>query len=289
VVAASFRRRGQIRRPDGAGSTRPGREHPPRALVTGATAGIGAAFARRLAADGHDLVLVARDERRLADLAAELNGRYGGRVEVLAADLSTDEGCGVAEDRLRDPAEPVDLLVNNAGISLNRSFLRSTVADETRLLRLNVHAVLRLTLAALPGMTERGHGAVINVSSVAGFGPVMPGSTYSASKAWVTNFSESVALSVRRYGVRVMALCPGYTRTEFHDRAGIDMSRLPSWLWLRADDVVEAALRDLRRNRTVSVPDWRYKVAVFGLRHAPARLWRALARDTRGRVDRAER
>lgn len=287
---SAFTRRGRVPRtvtaPDAPeAAARAGR---PRALVTGATAGIGAAFARRLAADGHDLVLVARDGRRLADLAAELTDRHGVAVRVLAADLSTDEGCDAVEVRLRDPAEPVDLLVNNAGFSLNRPFLLSTADDEVRLLRVNVHAVLRLTLAALPGMAERGHGAVINVSSVAGFGPVMPGSTYSASKAWVTNFSESIAQSVHPYGVRVMALCPGYTRTEFHDRAGIDMSKTPEWMWLRADDVVRHALRDLRRNRMVSVPDWRYRAVVFGLRHAPGRLWRAVARDTRGRIGREE-
>ncbi|MFY1674210.1 SDR family NAD(P)-dependent oxidoreductase [Plantactinospora sp. WMMB334] len=261
---------------------------PRRALVTGATAGIGAAFARRLAADGYDLVLVARDGERLAHRAAELAARHGTVVDVLPADLATEEGCGLVEKRLSDASEPIDLLVNSAGISLNRSFLHSTVEDESRLLRLNVHAVLRLTLAALPGMAERRHGAVINVSSVAGFGPVMPGSTYSASKAWVTNFSESVAQSVRPKGVRVMALCPGYTRTEFHDRAGIDMSKTPGWLWLRADDVVRDALRDLDRDRLVSVPDWKYKLAVFGMRHAPGRLWRAVARDARGRTGRRE-
>ncbi|MFC6018953.1 SDR family NAD(P)-dependent oxidoreductase [Plantactinospora solaniradicis] len=257
-------------------------------MVTGATAGIGAAFARRLAEEGYHLVLVARDDQRLAETAAELTTRYGITVGTLPADLATDEGCATVEKRLADASEPVDVLVNNAGISLNRSFVRSTVEDESRLLRLNVHAVLRLTLAALPGMTERGHGAVINVSSVAGFGPVMPGSTYSASKAWVTNFSESVAQSVRPSGVRVMALCPGYTRTEFHDRAGINMSKTPEWMWLRADDVVRDALRDLDRDRMVSVPDWKYKLVVFGLRHAPGRLWRAVARDTRGRTGRAE-
>jgi uncharacterized protein len=256
------------------------------ALITGATAGIGAAFAHRLAADGYDLVLVARDAGRLADLAAELSTRHGVTVTPLPADLATDSGCETVEEAL---SGPVDLLVNNAGISLNRPFLASTPAEESRLLRLNVHAVMRLTLAALPGMTERGRGEVINVSSVAGFAAVMPGSTYPASKAWVTNFSESVAQSVRRYGVRVMALCPGYTRTEFHDRAGINMSKTPQWMWLRADDVVADALRDLRRGRMVSVPDWKYKLAVFGLRHTPRRLLQAVARDTRGRIGRDEK
>ncbi|MEV4753820.1 SDR family oxidoreductase [Micromonospora sp. NPDC049559] len=255
----------------------------PRALVTGATAGIGAAFARRLAADGYALVLVARDGERLAGSAAELTGRYGVPADPLPADLSTDDGCAVVSERLR---EPFDLLVNSAGISLNRSFVRSDPEDEARLLRLNVHAVMRLTRAALPSMTARGRGAVINVSSVAGFGALMPGSTYSASKAWVTNFSESVALSVRSQGVRVMALCPGYVRTEFHDRAGIDMSKTPPWLWLQADDVVRDALRDLQKGKLISVPDWKYKLAVFGLRHSPAGLLRRVAGDTRGRIGR---
>ncbi|MFC3503626.1 SDR family NAD(P)-dependent oxidoreductase [Micromonospora krabiensis] len=258
-----------------------------RALVTGATAGIGAAFARRLAADGWHLVLVARDAARLAETATELTGRYGHEVEVLPADLSTDDGCAAVEARLTD-GSPVDLLVNNAGISLNKPFLRSTADDEARLLRLNVHAVMRLTLAAVRPMTERRDGAVINVSSVAGFGAVMPGSTYSASKAWVTNFSESVGQSTRPFGVRVMALCPGYTRTEFHDRAGINMSKTPEWMWLKADDVVDEALRDLRKGRLISVPAWKYKLAVAGLRHAPRRLLHAVSRDTRGRIGRDE-
>ncbi len=255
------------------------------ALITGATAGIGAAFAGRLASDGWHLVLVARDADRLAAQAAELTGRHGVETETIAADLSTDDGCARVERRLAD-APPVELLVNNAGISLNTPFLRSSPEDEARLLRLNVHAVLRLTLAALRTMTERRSGAVINVSSVAGFGAVMPGSTYSASKAWVTNFSESVGQSARPFGVRVMALCPGYTRTEFHQRAGIDMSKTPEWMWLSAPAVVDEALRDLRKGKLVSVPSWKYKLAVAGLRHAPRRLLDRVARDTRGRIGR---
>jgi len=256
------------------------------ALVTGATSGIGAAFARRLAADGYDVVLVARDAQRLADVAADLTTRHGVATETLPADLSTEEDCELVEERLRDPGRPVDFLVNNAGTSLNTPFVRSDPADEAKLLRLNVHAVMRLTRAVLPGMVERRGGGVVNVSSVAGFGAVMPGSTYAASKAWVTNFSESVALSVRPYGVRVMALCPGYTRTEFHQRIGINMSKTPAWMWLEADDVVRDALRDLDRARMVSVPDWKYKIAVFGMRHAPRRLLQVAARDTRGRIGR---
>src|SRR4051812_6939419 len=143
-------------------------------------------------------------------LAADLGAR-GTEVEALAVDLATPEGCDTVAERLSDQSHPVDLLVNNAGMTLNTSFLRSTVAKEELLLRLNVNAVMRLTLAALPGMVGRRHGAVINVSSVSGFAALMPGSTYPATKAWVTNFTESTAQSARRFGVRVMALCPGYT------------------------------------------------------------------------------
>jgi short-subunit dehydrogenase len=259
------------------------------ALITGATAGIGAAFARRLAADGYRLVLVARDAARLAGAADDLHRQHGVPAATLPADLSTEDGCAAVEERLRAADGPVDLLVNSAGITLHRSFVRSSAADEARLLRLNVLAVMRLTSAILPDMVKRRHGAVVNVSSVAGFAPVMPGSTYSASKAWVTNFSESVGRSVRPYGVRVMALCPGYTRTEFHDRAGIDMSRTPEWMWLDADEVVRDGLRDLARGRLISVPNWKYKLAAFGMRHAPRGLLQAVARDNRGRIGREER
>jgi short-subunit dehydrogenase len=254
------------------------------ALVTGATAGIGAAFARRLAADGYDLVLVARDEERLQDIAKRLHEQHGIMVHVLAADLSTEAGRELVATRLTQ--EPVDVLVNNAGLSLNTPFLRSTPDRETELLNLNVHAVMRLTLAALPGMVTRRQGAVINVSSVSGFGAVMPGSTYPASKAWVTNFTESVGLSVIPFGVRVMALCPGYVRTEFHQRAGINMSKTPNWLWLDADELVVDALRDLRRGKLVSVPSWKYKLVVFGMRHLPRRVLQRVSRDTRGRIGR---
>lgn len=253
------------------------------ALITGATSGLGAGFARHLVAEGYDLVLVARNRERLAETAAELTERHGVTTTPLAADLATDEGCAAVEERLRDERHPVDLLINNAGFSLNTPFVRSTLDGERRLLRVNVEAVMRLTLAALPGMVHRGRGDVINVSSVAGFFAAMPGSTYPATKAWVTNFSQSIALSVRHKGVRVMALCPGYVRTEFHERAGIDMSRIPSWLWLDVDTVVREGLEDLRRGVVVSVPSWRYRFVVALGRFAPLKLQERVARDTRGR------
>ncbi|MBV1852120.1 SDR family NAD(P)-dependent oxidoreductase [Catellatospora tritici] len=256
------------------------------AVVTGATAGIGRAFAVRLASDGWDLVLVARDEARLAEFTEALSRTYGVRAGFIAADLATPVGCELVEARLKDTARPVDLLVNNAGLSLNTPFLKSTVEKELHLLAVNVQAVMRLTLAVLPGMVARRRGDVINVSSVAGFGAAMPGSTYPASKAWVTNFSESVALSVAHHGVRVLALCPGFTRTEFHERAGINMTKTPDWMWLQAPDVVSDALRDLRRGRTVSVPNWKYKVVVSFMRHTPTRLLRRLARGARVRTGR---
>ncbi|MEV0821389.1 SDR family NAD(P)-dependent oxidoreductase [Nonomuraea rubra] len=227
----------------------------PTALITGATAGLGAAFARHLAAEAYSLVLVARDELRLAKAADQLKLRYGVSVEVLPADLSTEEGLARVESRLR---EGVDLLVNNAGFGNAGHFPDVPVANEVRMLKVHCEAVLRLTLAALPGMRERDRGAIVNVASVAAF---FTRGTYSASKAWVVNFSESAATTVGPR-IRVMALCPGFVRTEFHQRASMDSSGIPWFLWLKADDVVRAAMRDLAVGRRVSVPDLRYKLIV---------------------------
>jgi short-subunit dehydrogenase len=260
----------------------------PAALVTGATAGIGAAFADRLAVEGHDLILVARDRSRLTERQTQLQDRHRVQVEVLPADLADDAGCATVERRLSDPERPVHVLVNNAGFALNSSFVEASVEEEERLLRVHIRAVMRLTHAVLPQMLERGRGDVINVASVAGFGPAQPGATYSASKAWVINFSESVGTGVREYGVRMVALCPGYTRTEFHQRAGITLP-IPDGLWLRAEDVVRAGLHDLRRGKLVSVPDLRYKLVVAAMRHLPHGLVSRLTRDARGRISRNPR
>jgi len=237
------------------------------ALITGATAGIGAAFARDRAAAGMDLILVARDGERLDSFCAELTQHYGVRATAVPADLTKPAGLAAVEEVLA--TEPVDLLVNNAGLGLNKSFLKSDVEDELHLLNLNVVAVMRLTHFALPKMVERGRGEIVNVSSVAGFAATMPGSTYAASKAWVTSFSEAVGMLVKHRGVRVMALCPGFTRTEFHQRAGIAAQQMPGWVWLNAADVVREGMRDLRKGKLVSVPSIRYKVAVGALKLTP--------------------
>lgn len=239
------------------------------ALVTGATAGIGRAFARRLAADGRDVVLVARDEARLESLAVELRERHSVFAEVLVADLLDRAACARVEQRLREPRRPVDLLVNNAGFGLRDRFLDHPVGGEEELLDILMRVPLRLSWAAAGPMVARRRGAILNVSSVAGF---LPGGTYNAAKAWVTTFSEGLAHEVRSSGVRVMALCPGFVRTEFHQRMEMDPAVVPRWMWLDADRVVEVALRDLARGRVVSVPSRRYGVLVAGTRVVPRRL-----------------
>lgn len=248
------------------------------ALITGATAGIGAAFARRLAAARYDLILVARDTSRLDQKAAELVDQYGIAVEVFPADLADPERLRAVEARLADPDRPVDVLVNNAGFGLASSFLHSDVDEEERMLNVLVRAVLRLTHAALPGMVARERGAVVNVSSMAGF---LPGGTYNAAKAWVTNFSESLALQYAGRGVKVVAACPGFTHTEFHQRAEMDTSAIKDWMWLDADQVVEETLRDLRKGQAVSVPGKRYQAFGAVLKHAPRALVSSFLRKAR--------
>jgi uncharacterized protein len=246
-----------------------GRMSRPTALITGPTAGIGRSFAVALAGSGHDLVLVSRTRERLEKLAAELREQYGVEAEVLVADLGKREELATVEARVSDPARPIDLLVNNAGFGLKGSFLHNTLDEEQYMLDVLVTAVLRLTRAALEPMVARGGGAIINVSSVAGY---LPRGTYSAAKAYVTSLSEWADLTYRDRGVRVMALLPGFTKTEFHDRMDVDRSSAPTWMWLDSDRLVREALRDLERGRTISVPSKRYKVLSAAAKYTPTSL-----------------
>ncbi len=239
----------------------------PTALITGPTAGIGSCFAHELARKGYDLVLVARDEARLNALAAEIERAYAGDTEVLPADRADRAQRARVEARVADPERPVDLLVNNAGFGHKRPFLENSVEDEQQMLDVLVTAVLRLTHAALGAMVGRGEGAIINVSSVAGF---LPRGTYSAAKAYVTSLSEWADLTYRDQGVRVMALCPGFTKTEFHERMDVSRDSAPSWMWLEADRLVADALADLEKGKRVSVPSKRYKAMAGLARYTPS-------------------
>ncbi|MFC6287508.1 SDR family NAD(P)-dependent oxidoreductase [Nocardioides sp. GCM10027113] len=240
------------------------------ALVTGATAGIGRVFADRLAARGQDLVLVARDRERLETAAKELRTAYGVAVEVLPADLADRDELATVEARLRDPDRPVDLLVNNAGFGLRGRFLDNDVEREQAMLDVLVTAVMRLSHAALGPMAERGRGGVVNVSSVAAW---LPRGTYSAAKAWVNSFSAWAAREYAPRGVTVTALCPGFTKTEFHQRMGV--RRGTGLLWMDAGFVVDRALADHDRGRALSVPGAQYRFIVGVTRLVPDRVLQA--------------
>lgn len=248
----------------------------PLAVVTGASAGIGAVYARRLAAEGFDLVLVARRRDRLEELAADLKRKHGVEVEALAADLIRDEGLKAVEDRITR-AENLEFMLNNAGFGTMGRFTDGPVESHDAMHRLHVMATMRLSHAALRTMKARGKGALVNVSSVAAF-ICRPGNTsYYATKAWMNCFTEGLYLELKaaRSPVRVQALCPGFTVTEFHDVMGFDRKKVPSGWWTTAEDVVEASLRGLERNQLIVVPGWRYKLLVWLLRLTPRGLMHA--------------
>ncbi len=249
----------------------------PVALITGPTSGIGAGYARRFANDGYDLVLVARDVDRLTQLAGELEDRAGS-IEVLPADLADPAGRDQVRERL---ARGVRVLVNNAGFATSGEFWATDPAVLQSQLDVNVAAVMHLTRAALPVMLDAGAGTVINIASVAG---LVPGraSTYSASKAWVISFSEGLAVGLQGTGVGVHAVCPGYVRTEFHARAGIDIAKVPSLLWLEVDDVVSQSLADIARGKVISIPSLQYKAIIAAERMIPRTLARAVVKRVGG-------
>jgi short-subunit dehydrogenase len=239
------------------------------ALVTGATAGIGHAFARQLAARGDDLVLVARNAGRLEQVAEDLRTEYAVTVEVLPADLVDRTQLARVEERLASRERPVDLLVNNAGFGLKKRFLDNTADEETAMTEVLVVAPLRLAHAALGAQTRRGHGGIITVGSVASY---LPRGTYSAAKAWVNSFTTWAHHEYAGRGVHVMALLPGFTRTEFHERMGVGRGSAPSFMWLDVDDLVREALADYDRGKVFSIPSKRYKVVATLARITPTRL-----------------
>ncbi len=247
------------------------------AAITGASAGIGAVFARKLAAQGYDLLLIARRGDKLEQLGAEVERTYPVHAEACIADLSVTAEMDRVAARLA--AEPLlDLLVNNAGFGVKGVFYEAPLEEQLKMHRLHIGAILRLTHAVLPPMVARGHGAVINVASVAGF-TRSPGSvSYCATKAWVNAFTEGVYLDLKSAGspVVVQALCPGFTYSEFHDVAGVDRASIPKSLWMKAEDVVDASLAGLRQRKLFVVPGWRYKLIVALVNRIPVRMRLAL-------------
>ncbi|MHC2999203.1 SDR family NAD(P)-dependent oxidoreductase [Microbacterium sp. HJ5] len=241
------------------------------ALITGASSGLGAEYARQLAAQGADLVLVARDRDALEQLARGLRARNRVRIEVLPADLLKPRQREKVERRLADPEHPVELLVNNAGFGLPLAFDKNDIDDEVRHLDLHVEVPMRLTHAALGPMLARGRGRIINVASVAGF---TPRSTYGACKGWLISFSRWANGAYADRGVTVTAACPGFTHTNFHERAGLPPGEegVPDWMWLDARTVVAESLRDAARGKAVSVPSAKYRLLVALTRLAPSRL-----------------
>ena len=250
------------------------------ALITGGTSGIGAAFARALAARGDDLVLVARNADRLSEMATELKERYAVSVETIAADLAVrDEVLGIAE-RLASVEQPIDTLVNNAGFAVHSKLTAAETTQHEYAIDVMIRAVLMLSAAAGRTMRQRGAGTIINVSSTAGF--VAMGA-YSAIKAWVTSYTEGLANELHGTGVKIVALCPGWVRTEFHERANINVGWIPAFLWLDADQLVADCLADAAEGKVISIPSKRYKALIMICGQLPRRTLRAVSRKLTSR------
>jgi len=246
------------------------------ALVTGATVGIGESFTRLLAQNGYNIVLVARDLPRLQERAKTLEATFGIATTVIQADLATDAGCKTIEDFIAN--NPIDVLINNAGFGINKAFTMSQLDAEQQLLDVLVRTPMRLMHVALPGMKERDKGVIINVSSVAGW---IAGGTYSASKSYLTVLSESLHTELSSTHVKVSALCPGFTRTEFHQRGRMSMKGLPAFMWLNSDKLVATAWKDAIGGKAVSVPGWQYQLLTFVMRNAPRPMVRKIGMNVR--------
>jgi short-subunit dehydrogenase len=250
------------------------------ALVTGATAGIGESFTRLLAEKGFDLVLVARDNKRLQERAKALSKKYKVEVEVLQADLSVPAQLAKVEKRLSNTKKPIEVLINNAGFGIKDSFLSSNIADEIRLIDVLAKVPMKLMHAVLPQMLDRNSGTIINVSSVASF---IAGGTYSAAKSYLTVHTESLHTELSKTNINISALCPGFTRTEFHQRGKMKMSGLPSFMWLEADRVVSESWRAAMAGKAICIPGWQYKILSTIARFGPRPLVRKLGIKVRAR------
>ena len=248
------------------------------ALVTGATAGIGESFTRLLAAKGFNIALVARDEARLHERATALREKYGVQTFVLPADLATVQGCASVEDYLNE--FDIEVLINNAGFGINKAFTVSNLTAEQDLLDVLVRTPMRLMHVILPKMKARNSGTIINVSSIASF---IAGGTYSASKSYLTVLSESLHTELLGTDVKISALCPGFTRTEFHQRGRMKMKGLPEFMWLNSDQLVATAWSDAQSGKAVSVPGWQYKLLVGIISSAPRRFVRKIGMNLRRR------
>jgi short-subunit dehydrogenase len=249
------------------------------AAITGASAGIGVTFARKLAARGYDLLLIARREDRLRSLAAELSEAHHIKADFLVADLADSTALERAAERIQG-AKNLGLLVNNAGFGLHGLFFESKVAGQIEMHQLHVTATVRLTHAALVNLVAQGYGGVINVASVAGFAQAPGSISYNSTKAWIISFTEGVAVELESKGsaVRVQALCPGFTLSEFHDVLHMDRSAIPQSLWMTADFVVEESLRGWDRGKLIVIPGWRYKLIVAGMKMIPSAMMRRMSR-----------
>jgi hypothetical protein len=248
------------------------------ALITGATAGIGAQYARLLAKEGFDLILVARNKNRLASTAKSLNKEFGVKVEVLPADLTKPVQLEKVRKRLSDSRKPIEVLINNAGFGINKSFLVSDLSDEQGLLDVLVTAPMRLTHAVLPIMKERNSGTIVNVSSVASW---IAGGSYSAAKSYLTVLTESLHTELRPTKVKISALCPGFTRTEFHERGRMKMNGLPNFMWLSAETVVNKSWRDVNAGKVISIPGWQYLILSSISRFGPRPMVRRIGMNVR--------
>jgi short-subunit dehydrogenase len=250
------------------------------ALITGATAGIGESFTRLLAGKGFDLVLVARDNKRLHERAKSLSKKYKVEVEVLQADLSIPAQLAKVEKRLSNPKKPIEVLINNAGFGIKDSFLSSKIADEKLLIDVLAKAPMQLMHSVLRQMLDRNSGTIINVSSVASF---IAGGTYSAAKSYLTVHTESLHTELSKTNINISALCPGFTHTEFHQRGKMKMSGLPNFMWLEADRVVSDSWRAAMAGKAICIPGWQYKTLSTIARFGPRPLVRKLGIKVRAR------